>query len=65
MYVITSFGLVYLSEYYGNWGILVITLPIAIGYAYGILHFEKLEKASGNYPQKKIFADPQIELKAT
>lgn len=65
MYVITSFGLVYLSEHYGNWGILVIIVPVIIGYAFGILHFEKLEKAAGNYPQKKTPADPVMELRTT
>jgi len=53
MYIITSFGLVYLIKYYGHWGLLAITIPVAIGYTFGILHFEKLEKDSGNYPQKK------------
>lgn len=54
MYVITSFGLVYLTEYCGNWGLLIIVIPILIGYTFGILYFEKLEIEAGNYPQKKI-----------
>jgi len=53
MYIITSFGLVYLTKYYGHWGLLAITIPVVIGYTFGILHFEKLEKESGSYPQKK------------
>ncbi|MCC8415967.1 MAG: MFS transporter [Rickettsia endosymbiont of Gnoriste bilineata] len=53
MYVITSFGLIYLTEYLGNYGLLIITIPIMIGYSFGILHFEKLEKTTGNYPKKK------------
>lgn len=53
MYIITSFGLIYLTKYLGNYGLLIIIIPVMIGYSFGILHFEKLEKAAGNYPKKK------------
>jgi MHS family proline/betaine transporter-like MFS transporter len=56
IYVITSFGLVYLTNYFGNYGILVIIIPTILGFAFGINHFENLEKAAGNYPQK----DPAV-----
>lgn len=49
MYVITSFGLIYLFEYFGYFGLLFIIIPIIIGYAVSISHFEKLEKEAGNY----------------
>ncbi|MDR0329299.1 MAG: MFS transporter [Rickettsia sp.] len=52
MYVITSFGAVYLVEYLGNWGLLIILLLTTIGFIVGLYHFEKLEKEAGNYPQK-------------
>ncbi|WP_341761631.1 MFS transporter [Candidatus Tisiphia endosymbiont of Thecophora atra] len=52
MYVVTSFSIVYLTEYWHHWGIMVILLPVCIGFAFGIFHFEKLEKKTGNYPQK-------------
>lgn len=45
-YMITSFGLIYLTEYFGNAGLLVILIPTAIGFIFGLLHFEKLEKAT-------------------
>jgi MFS transporter, MHS family, proline/betaine transporter len=51
MYVITSFGLVYLTEKFGHWGLLIVLVPVLIGVKYGIYHFEGLEKAVGNYPQ--------------
>ena len=54
MFVVTSFGCVYLIEYFGNWGLWVIMIPTIIGFAYGLLHFEKLAKDSGNYPHKKL-----------
>jgi MFS family permease len=50
MYIITSFGLVYLGNYWGSFGLWFITLPVAIGYLYGILYFESLERKLGIYP---------------
>ena len=47
--VITSFGLVYLTEHFNYWGLLIIFIPVCIGFIFGISHFEKLEKAIGNY----------------
>jgi len=52
VYVTTSFGLVYLNEYFGYYGCLVIIIPTILGYTYGLFHFEKLEKEVKNYPQK-------------
>lgn len=53
MYIITSFGFIYLTKYLGNYGLLIIIIPVMIGYSFGIFHFKKLEKATGNYPKKK------------
>lgn len=46
MYIITSFGIVYLSKCFGSFGILIIMIPMVIGYAYGLAHFYKLEKGN-------------------
>lgn len=43
MYVITSFGLVYLSDVFGHWGIWLILLPSTIGYLWAVNHYEILE----------------------
>ncbi|MCC8398119.1 MAG: MFS transporter [Rickettsia endosymbiont of Labidopullus appendiculatus] len=51
MYLVTSFGMVYLTEYWHHWGIMIILFPVCIGFAFGLFHFEKLEKEAGNYPQ--------------
>eukprot|EP00697_Spironema_sp_BW2_P010933 gnl/Spiro4/26461_TR13162_c0_g1_i1.p2 gnl/Spiro4/26461_TR13162_c0_g1~~gnl/Spiro4/26461_TR13162_c0_g1_i1.p2 ORF type:complete len:412 (+),score=-105.69 gnl/Spiro4/26461_TR13162_c0_g1_i1:2927-4162(+) len=51
MHVTTSFGLVYLVKFLGSAGLLVIMLPVSIGYAFGVLHFEKLETEAGNRPK--------------
>ena len=47
MYIITSFGLVYLVEYFGYFGLLVVMIPVIIGYTFGIYYFEKLEQEAG------------------
>ena len=43
IYVITSFGLVYLTKFLGSWGALIITIPVFMGYIFGLRHFEQLE----------------------
>lgn len=48
IYVIASFGLVYLTKYLGSWGILIITIPVFAGYIFGLQHFERLEKHNRN-----------------
>ncbi|MFP3017583.1 MAG: MFS transporter [Candidatus Tisiphia sp.] len=52
MFLVSSFLIAYLTEYWHHWGIMIILLPICIGFAFGLFHFEKLEKKTGNYPQK-------------
>ncbi len=47
IYALTSFGLIYLGDYFGAYGLWFITLPIASAYFYGILYFEGLERKIG------------------
>ena len=49
MHVITAFGLVYLTEYFGHWGIIILIIPMSIGFAFGVYHFKRLEIEAGNY----------------
>ena len=44
MYVLTSICVVYLARYFSNLGILIITVPITIGFLWGVIYFEKLEQ---------------------
>ena len=44
MYTVGSFGLVYLVSLLGNWGILVIMLPLTVGVIFASYHFQKLEE---------------------
>lgn len=44
MYIVTSFGLVYLTEWLGHYGLWVIILPLAIAYLWAVNYFMKLER---------------------
>jgi MFS family permease len=50
MHIITSFGFIYITDYFGHWGLWVIMVPIIIGFAYGLSHFKKLVKEAGDLP---------------
>lgn len=50
MYIITAFGLVYLTEIFGHIGLLIIMAPMATGFCWGTEHFMKLEKKF--YPER-------------
>lgn len=53
-YIITSFGIVYLTESFGHWGLLFITVPLCTAYLLSINYFEKLESHKQNKPQVAI-----------
>jgi MHS family proline/betaine transporter-like MFS transporter len=44
MYLVTSFGIIYLTKYFGNAGLLFLVVPVIIGYGFGLFHFINLEK---------------------
>ena len=43
-HVILAFGMIYLSEWFGHYGIWFVAVPIFIGFTLGVNHFEPLEK---------------------
>ncbi len=49
IYFATAFGFVYFTEKFNDFGLLVIMIPVIIGFFYALMHFEKLEKKAGNY----------------
>jgi MHS family proline/betaine transporter-like MFS transporter len=55
MYLITSFGTIYLTKYFGTYGLLILIVPVLICYFYGLNTFINLEKEAGNYLEKKSF----------
>jgi len=48
MYVVSSFGLVFLTNKYGHTGILILVVPIIIGYIYGIISFKDSNSSGFN-----------------
>lgn len=50
MYIVTSFGIVYLTDFLNYWGLLVIMLPVTICFTWGVSHFEELEKQALQKP---------------
>jgi MFS family permease len=54
MYGITSFGIVILTEHFHNLGMLIIMIPTCVGYAFGVMHFTKLEKKAEVYHYQQI-----------
>ena len=48
VYLLTSVSLVYLTEYFGAYGTLIITVPTFIAFRYGLSYFISLEKEAGN-----------------
>ncbi len=53
MAILTSFGFIYLTEYLGHWGLLVVMVPLCIGFAFALHHFAQLEIEAGRYHQRK------------
>ena len=49
IYVVTSFGLIYLVKQFGQVGVLIIIIPIYVGFIYGLRYFERLEREAERY----------------
>lgn len=54
MYIIVSFGLVFLMDICGNYGLLIILLPMMLAFHFGLKHFTKLEKELDEDDDKEI-----------
>ena len=52
IYVITSFGLVYLTDWFSHYGLWVIMVPITSIFIWGLHHFENLEKQFADQPPR-------------
>lgn len=53
MYIVTSFGLVYLTEFFGYWAVWFIMFPVTIGFIWGVFYFEKLESLTNHQKEGK------------
>lgn len=49
-HAINAFLFFYFFNKFGNYGVFFIFIPLIIGHFFSLLHFEKLEKLSGDYP---------------
>lgn len=59
MYIFTSFGLIYIIDIFGNYGILVIAIPLLSFTFFGLEHFFTLERENG-VDTKKWFNTPYL-----
>ena len=59
MSTINSFGLIYLVEFFGNYGIYAITLPTCIGFYWSINYYQKLE----NQKQHQVHTPHPLSIK--
>jgi MHS family proline/betaine transporter-like MFS transporter len=54
IYVISSFGLIFLTDTLGNYGLWILLVPVAIGYGWGLWQFIKVEAERDKEAQQKI-----------
>lgn len=56
MYIVSSFGLFFLTDKYGHSGVLILVVPIVIGYIYGIISFRDSNSSDFNLklPKEKL-----------
>jgi MFS family permease len=54
-YTVTAFGLTYLIQYFGYWGLLVLMVPALVGYGYGLHYFIEQERKAERYPVLKMW----------
>lgn len=63
LYIVTSFGLVFLVKYFTYYGILLISIPTTVCFLFGVRYFIKLEKEVGNYPlEGELQVRPKEEM---
>ncbi len=49
MYAVASFGIVFVTEYFTHWGLLIVVVPVIIGFTFGLFYFKRLEVSAGNF----------------
>lgn len=62
IYVVTSVGIVFLTEKFHHFGLLIIFIPILIGFWFGYFHYEKIERAKGSYPDMHSAKTDALDL---
>jgi len=54
MYVVSSFGIAYLIKFYGNYGLLILFIPVIILYGWGLSNFIRYEAEKGLSSEEPI-----------
>ncbi len=54
MHVIASFGLVFLTDSIGHWGLYFIMMPVTAGFLWGVIFFEKQENKSSQVDMPEV-----------
>jgi len=49
LYIVTSFGLNYFRDHFGNYGILCVSLPATLLFTWGVMEFSRMEKETKDY----------------
>lgn len=57
IYLFTSFGLIYLTQWFNYYGMWFVILPITLGSLWGTVYFIKLEKISGRFAHPFLIKD--------
>lgn len=57
MFVVISFGLIYLNLWMGHWGLWVLMIPSLVSFAWALKHFEKID-----LPYKNVSTDDMEEV---
>lgn len=64
-YVFTSFMLIYMVKFFDQWGLLLILIPTAIGFALGVRHFEEIDKVKkSDVELQRMLYPEEPEVKA-
>ena len=63
MHISSAFGLVYLTEWIGHYGIWIIAIPVSVGYVWSIRHFQKLEGLGANSDGSYELIGSTVEMK--
>jgi MFS transporter, MHS family, proline/betaine transporter len=58
MYVVSSVGLAYLIKFYGNYGLLILFVPVIILYGWGLFNFIRYEAEKGLDSEDPILINP-------
>lgn len=60
VFTLTAFGLIYITEWIGHYGLLIIMIPTYLSFYWGVNHFEKLENQNHSQKQPQVHTPQQL-----